>query len=839
MDAPAGLTDADLMGAPSGAPMPAPTAQPAPHTPALPVWSSDDNAAIARAALAEGDATPESWRSVAGVIRNRMAATGQNAYGVISAPNQFEAFGNGHIAGIDPSSPQYQAALAAVTGVKAGDVPYNAFYSPGIVAARGHGTPPFDPKSGTMVGSQLFGVAGSVGQPMPAGLTADEQRQWEALQPQAPTTEAGKMPGPGTSALGQNGQPLTAAQERFWNTQAPKEGWDTSTDPSGGYLFAGTEKLPYFLQPGSPLPQRPGAVYVDFDGVKHVVPGDLGQQAKYYGQSAFQGLILDPIASASRLTGGGIAVDDPLASAISQTQGGPGAFDLARGAQQGFARQQQEYASTHGADPYAGAVRTAGQLAPATALAAAVPEISLPGAGATGARGLLSSVASKAVTNALRGVAGTAPTVATSPAPVGQQLATGAAAGVIVPPVLSAAGKAGVTAAGLNAIETSPEVRALADKAINDYGIPLRASQLGAASGDRALGVKDSNLISAAGSGFGKNNMEQQRAFTRAAASTLGGDETTLTPEAMDAARQRIGAKFDVAAQKTGVAADDQLISDLAQVGSQARELGLDPAQREALDIHIGKIADLVARNRDTGVIPGDAYQALTRQDSTLSKVIRGPNGAFSDLASDIRSALNDAVARASPPEERANLTQARFEWKNLKTLQPLAEKAGPDGLISPRLLLSRVASQFPDFAYGGGDKLGDLARIGKAFMTEPSQSGTAPRAAEIIQRNRIPLAISTPGAVAAAFQHPEMTAEFLAGGLAAKGASMGINALQGLQYGPGAARRLLNGPGAFGNALGFINRTTAPVQVPLSALGAHFAFPGYSPVGAQPQEAH
>lgn len=143
------MPDANDLGAILGVPGLSPK-QVSPAPPALPDTSDAD--LIARTAVAEGDATPDSWAAVAGVIRNRMAKTGKTAAQVISEPNQFEAYGNGNIQGVDPGSPRYQAALAATQGVKAGDVPYDAFYSPSIVAARGHGTPPFDPATGVKVG---------------------------------------------------------------------------------------------------------------------------------------------------------------------------------------------------------------------------------------------------------------------------------------------------------------------------------------------------------------------------------------------------------------------------------------------------------------------------------------------------------------------------------------------------------------------------------------------------------------------------------------------------------------------------------------------------------------
>ena len=167
------MPDSDLasvLGAPElAAPEPAapvaPQASAAPP-PALP--AEPDASLLARAAVAEGDQNnPESWRNIAGVILNRAQKSGQSVASVLSQPGQFEAYGNGHIQAVDPNSPAYKAALQTVQGVKPGDVPYDSFYQPQIVAQRGS-TPPFAPNQGTKIGTQLFGTTGYTGA-SPAG----------------------------------------------------------------------------------------------------------------------------------------------------------------------------------------------------------------------------------------------------------------------------------------------------------------------------------------------------------------------------------------------------------------------------------------------------------------------------------------------------------------------------------------------------------------------------------------------------------------------------------------------------------------------------------------------
>jgi hypothetical protein len=98
--------------------------------------------------------------------------------------------------------------------------------------------------------------------------------------------------------------------------------------------------------------------------------------------------------------------------------------------------------------------------------------------------------------------------------------------------------------------------------------------------------------------------------------------------------------------------------------------------------------------------------------------------------ARDIREALDGAMERSAPPDVVNNLRQARGQWRNLRTIEPLVAKA-PTGDISPALLQGRVNTSFSGThgaAYGGGGDLKTLSDIGQRFMKEPPSSGTAER---------------------------------------------------------------------------------------------------------------
>ncbi len=72
-------------------------------------------------------------------------------------------------------------------------------------------------------------------------------------------------------------------------------------------------------------------------------------------------------------------------------------------------------------------------------------------------------------------------------------------------------------------------------------------------------------------------------------------------------------------------------------------------------------------------------------------------------------------------------MKEARRQWRNFKTVQPLLE-GSTDGRINPTQLLQRVkSSKFIDASKipTGKDELVDLARIGKEFMAKKGGSDT------------------------------------------------------------------------------------------------------------------
>lgn len=277
--------------------------------------------------------------------------------------------------------------------------------------------------------------------------------------------------------------------------------------------------------------------------------------------------------------------------------------------------------------------------------------------------------------------------------------------------------------AGILAHPLKPEVQALAQRA-KELGIQVTPAQL-----------SDSTFVKTLRSVVGKfpfsgsdaAKAAQAGQFRQAVAQTFGEqldpENPAITPEVMARAKSRIGDLFNRAASH-GVPVDTQFGKELTGLRDEASQV-LTPEQMAPINKQIGNIFDKVDENSK---ISGQAYQALTSKGSPLSRALSGTDPNVRFYAGGIKDILDSAMERNGNAIQKAILSEARPQYKALKTIEPLVAKA-PSGEISPALLLQQVAKKTPSMAYGGGGDLADLGRIGQAFLKDSiPDSGTAQR---------------------------------------------------------------------------------------------------------------
>lgn len=264
--------------------------------------------------------------------------------------------------------------------------------------------------------------------------------------------------------------------------------------------------------------------------------------------------------------------------------------------------------------------------------------------------------------------------------------------------------------------EVNQTIAPLAQKAMNDYKIPLSSSQLGDSGFAKTLASTAEEVPL---SGALKFRDKQQTAFNKALAKTIGEDADKITPETINSAYINIGKKFDDALAGRTITINDDILNKIAQIESDASE----SITGDHFKIVKGNISKVLNDIAEDGTISGEKINSLR---SNLTNTLRKTRNDASSYLADLRDAVVDASVDGSPGS-RELLNQARLQYKNLKTIEPLAEKADR-GDLSPSLLLSKVSNSFSDFSRGGGGELGDLARIGQTFLKDKIPNSGTPR---------------------------------------------------------------------------------------------------------------
>lgn len=779
--------------------------------------------------LGEAGADPRGQIAAASTIVNRSQRYGKTPEEIVADPGQ------GYEAWNDPSaraatiqrypvgSPAYNAAAATLQGMQSGDIPnpgYTHFYGPQAQAGDGRAPPAWSVgQNGTDIGGNRYYTL-----PGQLGVASGEPDLWNLApvpnakyDPTAPNSPAGpnppRPPDPQASTFGflaahgfrDENAPLGSSQNpagQLLGKGVPSEQGSWYVTPDGKLLRTG-DSTPDYMPMYQQLASRQFGMRNQSGADRLFSLDGLSPNSNAAPGGFVQGLY-DVGASVNKFLGGGMAVQDPMMTALGQTQGGPSAFDISQASLQGAQQERNRYDLLRAGDPAAAGGRFFGQSVPITAATLGTGE-GLAGLGPAGeflagrgAGNLFAQSASRVAGGALQGAEAGALTSATSDRPVLPQMATGAALGgalAAAEPVVASGAQRMITGAPL----PSGPVTDLAATAMNKWGIPLRAGQIRGALGDRAANYADSNLLGSSPS-FAANNQTQRQAWMRGVTGSYGDPSGDVSPSSMQQAKDSLGDIFDRVAANTTISnrtvhpgsnmgAVDTLQTHLGSIIKDAQDV-LPDNEVAPLLRQVQSIGDAV----NNGELSGASYQALTRKGAPLDRAMSSADPNVAHYAGQIRDALDDALEASASPSDVDALRQARFQYKNLMTVAKLAPKADANGVISPALLRGAVNTNFKNAAFQGAGNLGELAQIGQTFMKEPPSSGTAERARAMLGPFGTALALGGEAA-GTLYHHPEAGAATLAAVLGANAAKKGLSALQEAKLGPAAGNRLINPP--------------------------------------------
>lgn len=251
-------------------------------------------------------------------------------------------------------------------------------------------------------------------------------------------------------------------------------------------------------------------------------------------------------------------------------------------------------------------------------------------------------------------------------------------------------------------------IKPLINKA-KSFDIPLRRDQVSDTKINRTL-QKISQAIPASGTDTFEDL--QRTKFTQAVAKTIGLDDVpALNPEAIKKFKEQNSNAFERGLGEGIIdIAEDELsnITDVKKV--VAETLGLNNRDARILV----KTIDDVATSLDSGSVTPQKLSNI-RSDIIEKSAKSGVGSPVYDV---LLERIESVAERVGNPEV---LRQARRQYRNYKTIQPLIEET-ETGIISPTKLMQRVkSSKYIDSASigTGEDDLIDLARIGKLLKIQ------------------------------------------------------------------------------------------------------------------------
>lgn len=192
-----------------------------------------------------------------------------------------------------------------------------------------------------------------------------------------------------------------------------------------------------------------------------------------------------------------------------------------------------------------------------------------------------------------------------------------------------------------------------------------------------------------------------------------------FTPENMDKAFTKAGENFNKLTEGKEFPINPDALQSLSEIEDVVDKGGYGSQGRELFDKYKNDIID----SSSNGTLSGDRLSKLRAQYNGISR--KSSNVDAKALSKDFENFLIDMIGEDAPDE----LRKAKYTYKNLIAIEPLAQKAQKDGLISPALLQNRVSKVYGrDFTRGRAGELGDLAKLGQIVKETVPNSGTSQR---------------------------------------------------------------------------------------------------------------
>jgi hypothetical protein len=219
---------------------------------------------------------------------------------------------------------------------------------------------------------------------------------------------------------------------------------------------------------------------------------------------------------------------------------------------------------------------------------------------------------------------------------------------------------------------------------------------------------------------------QQQAAYNKAIAKTMGEDATAITPDVLSTAKERLGSIYDDLFQKYGSKISGSVYKNIANIRDEAERV-LPSNEYTPIKKMVDDILDKASLNRSS--LSGDQYQAVK---SALDKMSASSSGS-ANYARELKDALLEGLTKSAEAAGRVDdialLKLTNKQYGNMKKIEDVVLKDG-QGNVSAQLLSNSLATKAKRHAIFAEDaELAKLARAGKDILQNKTpNSGTIAR---------------------------------------------------------------------------------------------------------------
>ena len=259
-------------------------------------------------------------------------------------------------------------------------------------------------------------------------------------------------------------------------------------------------------------------------------------------------------------------------------------------------------------------------------------------------------------------------------------------------------------------------------KILRDAGVPVDVAQAtGSQFLNRTKAALSDNPFTA-----GKESefvAQQQSAYNKAIAKTMGEDAAVITPDIIQNAKNRLGDVYDDLYNRYGSKISGDVYKNLAKVRDDAL-ITLPESEQPIIKKIVDDIINKASANKS--MLTGEQYQAQKR----LLDRLTAQNSNILPYAQELKEVLLSGLKNSiKNPDDIALLKATNKQYGNMKKIEDVVLK-DPQGNINPSLLSNSLATKGKRNAiYAEDNELANLARAGKDILQNKTpNSGTIAR---------------------------------------------------------------------------------------------------------------